>query len=125
MIEFEIIQKIKVKTLSEDVIREILIKEIQKQIPEAHVNGIEFIIKRNPTRVELEVDADYATSSLTPPVGLAIPRTASLNKTPAEPVVDKHSESKEEVLKDLVLDNPAIEPEALKPAADIASLFKL
>lgn len=61
-IEFEIIQKIKIKPISEAEIKKILIAEIQKQIPEATINGVEFITKRNPTRVELEVDAQYGDS---------------------------------------------------------------
>tara|TARA_B110000503_G_C7133765_1_gene407923 strand:- start:351 stop:731 length:381 start_codon:yes stop_codon:yes gene_type:complete len=126
MIEFEIIQKIKVKTLSEDVIRKILIKEIQKQIPEAYVNGIEFVVKRNPTRVELEVDADYSTSNST--------TIDSLNISKANPL-GVVKETKEKVLNDMLsvpksepaveMGNPAISDEALKASNDVADMFKL
>lgn len=143
MIEFEIIQKIKVKTIPEETIRKILLAEIQKQIPEAIVNGIEFVIKRNPTRVELEVDAQYGAtepvtmektevkSSVAATQAGAVDETVTSSSKLADlpfdlPKVDK----KEEVLNDL-LTTPKVskqpEPEVEKEVVttDVADMFKL
>lgn len=59
MIEFEIIQKINIKPITEETMRKLVLVEIQKQVPEAYINSVEFVTKRNPNRVELHVDAQY------------------------------------------------------------------
>ena len=140
MIEFEIIQKIKVKTIPEETIRKILLTEIQKQIPEAIITGIEFVIKRNPTRVELDVDAQYGAAKPVTKgeaeVELAVPATPAVTvdaaaKSLSEKVV---AEKNAEVLEDLltlpkVNKNP--EPEVVKATSktstgsDVADMFKL
>lgn len=109
-IEFEIIQKIRVKTIAEEALKNILIAEIQSQIPEATINGVEFVVKRNPTRIELDVDAQYGDATPAPAV------KAEPEITPE--VVDKT----DSIIADVIGKTPA---PAKASSGDVASMFKV
>jgi hypothetical protein len=62
MFEFKVIKKVEVPTISEEVLKEMLIKAIAEKLPEdVVVNGVEFVVTRKGgTAINLEVDAQFA-----------------------------------------------------------------
>lgn len=136
-IEFEIIQKIKVKPIGEAEIKKILIAAIQKEIPEATINGVEFITKRNPTRIELEVDAQYGDAAPAPEINDKVkvvqePKKAEeqLELAPEVLVSGKITDDKDELIESILPDKAEAEPVKAEkvPAAltgDVAAMFQV
>lgn len=133
MIEFEIIQKINIKPITEEIMRKLVLAEVQKQVPEAYINSVEFVTKRNPNRVELHVDAQYGKPEpvvATPRGGVDLPALDALKEPQVETktglgnkLMENTAAAKkdpEDVLIEEVLEKP--EPEKTD-SSNIASMF--
>ena len=139
VIKFEVIQKIKIENISEDVVRKLILAEIQKQVPEAHINSIKFVMKRNPTScMEVEVDAQYGAPKpseiLKEEIKEAFERadepTTSLTDAVLEPVKKIAAlliDPIEKVIEDVVgKPEPKKETKAATTnAGDVANMFKI
>ena len=60
MFDFKVIKKVEIPTISEDVLKQMLIECIAKKLPaDVKVNDVTFAVKRKPSGIELEVDAQF------------------------------------------------------------------
>ena len=57
MIPVNIISKVEIPPIDQEVVENLLRAEIVKANPEVHINSIEFIQRINPKRIEVVVDA--------------------------------------------------------------------
>lgn len=60
MFDFKVIKKVEIPPISEDVLKQMLIECIAKKLPvDVQVNDVTFAVKRKPSGIELEVDAQF------------------------------------------------------------------
>lgn len=106
MLKMNIISKVEIEPISEEYIKGLILAEINKANPEVYVNSIEFVAKRNPARIEAEIDAQ-----------LGAPTEVKVVETTEPEVVEEEQIS----LIDELLDTPEPKEEAAQTVADIFS----
>lgn len=68
MFDFKVVKRVEIPTISEEVLKEILIKAISEKLPaDVVVNDVDFVVTRKGgTAINLDVDAQFADATSEP-----------------------------------------------------------
>lgn len=66
MFNIKVISKVEMDPISQEDLEALIIKQIQDQNPQVHVNSINFVQRRDPVRIEAIVDAQLGLPSVKP-----------------------------------------------------------
>lgn len=136
MLDYEVVKKVVVPTITEDKLLDILRVEIAKQLPaDVVITGLNFNIKRQPTRVELDVDAQFADMIIEPakaetqgkPMNEVLKHGETLGEGNAEedlePKVDRDGVPTSEPEKNELLNELLPEDNATAPKKSVIDIF--
>ena len=98
MLEINVIRKIDIKPISQDWLEEVVRKALLEQLPEgAVIDGVEFQMKRNPSGVQVVVDARFGDEPKSTVLDKVVePAKELFTSEPVEEEVEEEVEVKEE-----------------------------
>ena len=105
VIPVNIISKVEIEPISEEVLKSLIIAEIQKGHPEVVINSIEFEVKRGPTRITANVDAQLGGVARVKEVQAELPIETDADRQEAYDISDEP-----EPVEGVLTEEPTTEP---------------